>query len=134
MRKARAGTDPAAGGTAPPRAGAPRTPLLLAALLVAAIAAAWVWREPFLLSQLSRGPVPELERYAAEHPESRPAALALGKAYLRAGRPADAARQLGAWVARLPGDADARILLARALAQQNRGGEAYAHLQLVLTQ
>ena len=49
-------------------------------------------------------------------------------------RSAAAARQLGGWIERMPGDADARILLARALAGENRAGEAYAHLQLVLTQ
>src|SRR5207245_8022790 len=87
-------------------------------------------REPVTLWQLRRGPVEGLERYAGDHPDSRPAALALGRAYLRAGRAGDAVRQLGAWVQRMPADPDARILLARGLLGEHRSAEAYAQLQV----
>lgn len=131
MRKPRSPQAPPEGSSARRS----RIPGLLAlGLLLILGAAAWAWWEPLTLAHLSRGPLDGLERYAASHPGSRPATLALGRRYLDAGRGGDAARHLNAWVDRFPGDPEARVLLARALLAENRVPEGMNQLRLVLSE
>lgn len=109
----------------------PRTPLL--ALLVAAIAAALLaWREPLELWVLRRGPADGLERYAAAHPDSSPAAVALGEAYLQQGRAEAARRVLEPFLEKAPEDVSVRFTLARALMESGHDGDAYAHFQVIV--
>jgi tetratricopeptide (TPR) repeat protein len=92
----------------------------------------YTWKETLTLAWLQRGPVEGLERYAAGHPDSIEAAEGLARAYLSAGRPADAAGVLSPVSERHPENGPVRVLLARALYELGKTTEAYAHLQVVL--
>lgn len=130
---ARKGRKPSPPVPSPSRANSsPRLRILLVVVVVALLAGGYTWREPLTLTWLRRGPVEGLERYAAQNPESLEAVETLAGAYLSSGRPADAARVLPPIVERHPDHATARVLLAHALFELGRTGEAYGHLQVVL--
>lgn len=105
---------------------------MLAVLLLAAVAL-WARREPLEIWLASRASLPTLEQYSREHSTSVAAQHALAEAYLRAGRPAEAAALLSRLVEQDPADARLRIQLARSLVEAGNPGDAYAHLQVALT-
>lgn len=109
-----------------------RLPALLGATGLLLVLAAWLWHEPIQLWFLARGPLSGLEQYATQHPDSAAAAADLGRAYLRAGRPADAVRALSPAVDRFPAEPALRTELGEALFAAGDDQRAYANLQVAL--
>lgn len=109
-----------------------RASLAVVAALLAATAL-WTWREPLELAYLRRGPAAGLEQYVERHPGSVPALVELSEAYLKEGRPEEAARRLTALPDQELADPELRILLARADLQSGRLRDAYGQLQVVLS-